>query len=118
MKGTLAICGALLVMATAGSAGAQTNTTQSTTPTGTTNQAGTTNDVSSPTGSDANNNGDVNRTMNGSAPTTGSGSSTYDNRNTTTGQSLPSTASPLPLLYVSAIGTLTTGYWLARRRRG
>jgi hypothetical protein len=38
--------------------------------------------------------------------------------NTTTGQTLPSTASPLPLLYVSAIGTLTTGYWLARRRRG
>jgi len=76
MKSTLAICGALLVVVTAGSAGAQTSTT------------------------------------------TGSGSSTYDNTNTTTGQSLPSTASPLPLLYVSAIGTLTTGYWLARRRRG
>jgi len=68
MKSSLAMCGALLVMVTAGSAGAQT--------------------------------------------------STYDNTNTTTGQSLPSTASPLPLLYVSAIGTLTTGYWLARRRRG
>jgi hypothetical protein len=115
MKSALAITGALLVMAVAGSAGAQTgsttgsndvspSTTSNTTTTGTTDTQGNVGSTRTQTDAEMN--------------TSGANDANTMNDNTTTGQSLPSTASPLPLLYVSAIGTLTTGYWLARRRRG
>lgn len=114
MKSALAICGALLVVAAAGSAGAQMNTQYG----DSTRPVSSNPDATAPkTTSTTDMNANTSTTTNPST-TTSTTTDMNSTSNTTTGQTLPSTASPLPLLYVSAIGTLTTGYWLARRRRG
>lgn len=120
MKSALAICGALLVVAATGSAVAQTDPQygDSTRPMSA-NPDATAPTTTSTTDINANSNMNTNPSSTSStSSTTNTTTDMNSTSNTTTGQTLPSTASPLPLLYVSAIGTLTTGYWLARRRRG